>query len=331
MNGICTLANDQVYHQLVALLNSIEVFMGSIPVCVYPYDSNISQIAAEIAQRPHVQLYSDAISIQHWDRFSRQVWDLYPTARQHWKSSDPNFYYRIGTHRRLCAFDAPFDRFLYMDADTILLNSVDLIFNQLDQQDWIIYDFQFKDLSHVYNQTSRLAQVFSEAQLSNIFCSGFYASRQGIFSPAQQNWLMSELKSGDAEILYPMAPDQTVLNYMVMKSNLSSYNFALELPFAQRTGCCVTSPDFVAQDNLLFDRGNQLTYLHYIGLSSSLFNRICRGENIDFPYRDLFLHYRYLSEPKNRPIFTGQPILHDALPKMQERILQKLKLKSAIR
>jgi len=39
INGICTLANDQVFNQLVALLNSIEVMLGKdFPVCVYPYD-----------------------------------------------------------------------------------------------------------------------------------------------------------------------------------------------------------------------------------------------------------------------------------------------------
>ena len=326
MNGICTLANDRVYHQLIALLNSIEVFMGDVPVCVYPYDGNTSRIAAEIAKRPNVQLYTDSTSIQHWDCFSRQVWDIHPTARQRWRNSSPDFYYRVGTHRRFCAFDAPFDRFLYMDADTILLNSADFIFSQLDQQDWITYDFQFKDLSHVYDQTPRLTQVFSDVQLSNIFCSGFYASRQGIFSSVQQDWLLSELQTGDAEFLYPMAPDQTVLNYMVMKSKLSTYNFALQLPPEQGTGCCVTSPGFVAQDNLLFDRNNRLTYLHYIGLSSSLFNRLCQGENVDFPYRDLFLHYRYLSEPENRPIFIDQAISHDTPLGMRSRILRKLKL-----
>ncbi len=300
--------------------------MKDIPVCVYPYDDNTSKIAAEIAKRPNVQLYSNLASIQHWDRFSRKVWDTHPTARRYWKNNDLNFYYRVGTHRRFCAFDAPFDRFLYLDADTILLNSVDFIFNQLDQQDWVVYDFQFKDLSHVYTRTSHLAQVFSDAQLTNIFCSGLYASRQGIFSAEQQNELILQLETGDAEILYPMAPDQTILNYMVMKSNLSTYNFGLELPPEQRTGCCVTSPGFKVQDNLLYDRGNQLTYLHYIGLSSSLFNRVCQGENIDFPYRDLFLHYRYLSEPENRPMFTGQSMSYDAPARMPERILKKLKL-----
>jgi len=92
-----------------------------------------------------------------------------------------------------------------------------------------------------------------------------------------------------------------------MRSNFSIYNLALQLPKEERTGCCVTSPHFQALDNILYDQGNRLTYLHYIGLSSSLFTRLCSGENLDFPYRDIFLHYRYLYEPSQRPIFTDSP------------------------
>jgi hypothetical protein len=66
MDGICTLASDQVYDQLVALLNSIEAIMGpETPVCVYPYNEDTSKIAAEIARRPHVQR-SDGIILQKW-------------------------------------------------------------------------------------------------------------------------------------------------------------------------------------------------------------------------------------------------------------------------
>jgi hypothetical protein len=327
MDGICTLANDQVYHQLVALLNSIEVFMGlDMPICVYPYDNNTSQIAAEIARRPNVQLYADQASIQQWDGFVQQVWDTHPTARQCWKNSDSTFYYRAGTHRRFCAFDGPFDRFLYMDADTILLNSIGFIFNQLEQQDWVTYDFQFKDLSHVYDVAApRLPQLFSAQRLqSEIFCSGFYAAKKDLFGSERRDWLLSELQSGDAEVLYPMAPDQTVLNYMVMKLNLLNYNFALKLPSDQKTGCCITSARFEVQDHLLFDRGNRLTYLHFIGLSSSLFNRVCEGENINFPYRDLFLHYRYLHESSSRPALDGKARPHNIAPSIPTRILKKL-------
>lgn len=334
INGICTLANDQVFNQLVALLNSIEVMLGKdFPVCVYPYDDRTHRIAAEIAHRPNVQLYDNHDSMQDWDQFVRDVWDAHPTARQCWsktnpKFHDPAFYHRVGTHRRFCAFDGPFDRFLYMDADTVLLNSVEFIFQQLEKSDWVVYDFQFKDATHVYEvESPKLNRLFGPDRIqTEIFCSGLYASKRNLFDAEKRAWLLSELRSGDAEVLYPMAPDQTVLNYMVMKSGLALCNFALELPPAQRTGCCVTSPGFTEQNQLLYDRGNRLTYVHYIGLSSSLFNRICSGENIEFPYRDLFLHYRYLHEPEQRPRFTHKSRPYDIPSNLQNRVLRKLGL-----
>ena len=329
VDGICTLANDQVFNQLVALLNSIEAIQGTdFPVCVYPYDDRVEKIKAEIARRPNVQLYCDRDSMQRWDQFVRDVWDTHPTARQRWGNSDPNFYHRVGTHRRFCAFDGPFDRFLYMDADTLLLDSVEFIFQQLEQTDWVVYDFQFKDPTHVYEVDSpKLNQLFSPDRIqTEIFCSGLYASKQNLFNAEKRSWLLSELRSGDAEVLYPMAPDQTVLNYMVMKSGISLCNFALALPSDQRTGCCVTSPGFTEHNHLLYDRGNRLTYLHYIGLSSRLINSVCEGENIEFPYRDLFLRYRYLHEPEKRPSFVQKPRPYGAPASFQKRVLRKLGL-----
>lgn len=329
MDGICTLANDHVYDQLVALLNSIEAIYGQeMPVCIYPYDNNTAQIAAEIAHRPNVQLYNNQDSIQQWDEFVRNVWDSHPTAQEHWQKIGSDKYYRVGTHRRFCAFDGPFDRFVYMDADTLLMSPLEPIFAQLNQNKWVVYDFQFKDLSHVYNASaSKLAELFTPEKLQKeIFCSGFYGSKKGIFDAEQKEWMLKNLQSGEASILYDMAPDQTILNYMVMRSGISSYNFAHQLSASEITGCCVTSSHFEARNNILYDKGNRLTYIHYIGLSSKLFSRVCAGENIDFPYRDIFLHYRYLHEPDLRPKLATKPKDYNVKASLAARVLKKLGL-----
>lgn len=327
MDGICTLASDQVYDQLVALLNSIEAIIGpETPVCVYPYNEDTSKIAAEIARRPHVQLYDNIESMERWDRFAKMAWDTHPTAKQRWLQAGSATYHRFGTHRRYCAFDGPFDRFLYMDADTLLMAPVDFIFTQLNESDCVVYDFQYKDPTHVYHVNSpKLNEVFAPPRIkTEIFCSGFYASKKDLFSEEQRNWLISKLKDGDADVLYPMAPDQTLINYMMMIGNFSVYNFALQLPSNQKTGCCVTSVNFQENDYILYDKGNRLTYIHYIGLSSKLFAKLCEGENIDFPYRDLFLYYRYLHEPEKRPELTGKSVAYNQPPNLQTKILRKL-------
>ena len=267
MDGICTLANDYVYDQLIALLNSIEAIEGKdTPVCVYPYDDRTEKIAAEIAKRPQVELYQNIDSIQTWDKFAASVWDAHPTAKKRWLKAGSTGYHRFGTHRRYCAFDGPFSRFIYMDADTLLMEDLQPIFAKLEEYDCVVYDFQYKDPTHVYEvSSSKLTEIFPEARIkTEIFCSGFYGSKKGLFDLAQREWLLEQLKKGEAEILYPLAPDQTIINYMMMKSGFSIYNLALNLSKKERTGCCVTSPHFTNQNNILYDRGNRLTYLHNI-------------------------------------------------------------------
>ncbi|NCS31121.1 MAG: sugar transferase [Microcystis aeruginosa F13-15] len=330
MDGICTLANDRVYDQLIALLNSIEVNGGkALPVCVYPYDDNIERIRAEIAQRPNVQLFDNQEIIERWDNFAKSAWEPHPTAKERWLKAGSRGYHRFGTHRRYCAFDGPFDRFIYMDGDTLLMSPLDRVFAQLDNYDCVVYDFQHKDITHVYEVTSpKLLEIFPQERLNQeIFCSGFYGSKKGLFDENHRDWLIEQLRTGEAEILYPMAPDQTIVNYMMMRSNFSIYNLALQLPKEERTGCCVTSPHFQALDNILYDQGKRLTYIHYIGLSSSLFTRLCSGENLDFPYRDIFLHYRYLYEPSQRPVFTGSPKPYQPpTPTFWQKVTRKLGL-----
>jgi hypothetical protein len=328
MDGICTLANDLVYDQLVALLNSIEVNVGQeIPVCVYPYDSQTDKIAAEIARRPNVQLYNEPKSIERWENFSKAAWQSHPTAFQRWPQSDNQSIYRLGMNRRYCAFDGPFDRFLYMDADTLLLGAIDLFWDKLNQYDCVVYDYQYKDPTHIYQLSSpKLTDIFTPERIqTEIFCAGIYAAKKGLFDAQRREWLISKLNQGEAEILYPMAPNQSLLNYMIMRAKIPFYNIALHTPKEQRVGNCVTDLKFVEQDHLLYDKGYRLIYLHYIGLSSRLFRRVCGGENIDFPYRNIFLHYRYLQEPEKRPQFKGEPIWYHQPPSLAQRVRRKLK------
>jgi hypothetical protein len=208
------------------------------------------------------------------------------------------------------------------------MQPLDFIFDQLDHHDFVVYDFQYKDPSHIYNLSSpKLIEIFSQERInSEIFCSGFYASKRGMFPPEQRDWIISELQSGESDILYMSAPNQSVLNYMRMKNNVSFYNFALNLPTGAATGNAVSSLHFENIDQVLYDKGNRLTYLHYIGLSSKLFSKVCNGENIDFPYRDIFLHYRYLHEPEKRPKFTTKAKAYNAPPSLGTKILRKLGL-----
>jgi hypothetical protein len=311
-DGIYILANDVVYDQLVALLNSLEVHAGNYPICILPYDDRLERVREEIKNRSNVEIFADASAIELWENFSEQVWKAHPNAFKIWEEKGISGVYRMGMHRRFCGFDGVFDRFIYLDADILVLNSLDYIFQQLDKSDFVTYDFQYKDPTHVYNVNSpQLANIFSKSRVdSEIFCAGMYGSKKGIFDAQKRNQLLSQLQGGDAEILYMNAPDQTILNYMVMSSGISSYNFSRNLPEDEVTGCCITSAHFEEKNYLLYDKGTRLTYLHYIGLSSSLFTSICAGENVGFCTTVIYRNKKSVrSLELNRKLTTHHPVL----------------------
>ncbi|WP_008311047.1 Npun_R2821/Npun_R2822 family protein [Leptolyngbya sp. PCC 6406] len=331
-NGIYTLANDVVYDQLVALLNSIEVNVGTnIPVAVIAYDDRIERVKQLVSQYPSVTLLEDPALYAPWEEFSYKVWETHPTALQQWAAKGIQGVNRLGMNRRYAAFDqaSPFERFIYLDGDTLVLSSLDRVFDQLQTHPLVVYDFQYKDPSHIYNvASSKLETIFPPERVGQeIFCAGFYGGQRGLFPPSQREFLVEQLATGDADVLYTSAPNQSVLNYMVMKSQIPVRNLAFELPENERTGNAVSSTHFQRRGACLYDNEAPLMYLHYIGVSSKCFQRLCSGENIDFPYRDIFLHYRYLKTPEERPVYKGRPEPCQKPPTRWQRLRQKISLK----
>lgn len=308
-NGIYTLANDVVYDQLVALLNSIEVNAGrEIPVCIIPYDERLDKVKAEVATRSNVTLFEDTASIAFWDEFTTQVWKNYPRAQTTWRNKGLPEVYRLGMHRKLCSLDGHFDKFIYFDADTLLMGPIDHIYKKLDEYDWVVHDFQYKsDLKYIFDGEKELIlKIFTEAQLqSQIFCAGWFASKHQVFPEMVLQTLLEQLKAGEANVMALGGPDQSLFNYMVLRSGISVYNFAYH--DSQVATGTHWSSKFDVVDNVLYDRGLPLTYLHYMSIGSSSFTRLCAGEDVDIPYRDVFLYYRYLKSPKERPLSFRRP------------------------
>jgi hypothetical protein len=309
INGIYTLANDIVYDQLVALLNSIEINAGrEIPVCVIPYDNRLEKVRAEIATRNNVTLFEDNNAIARWENFSTQAWKSHYRAQKLWQIKGLSPVYRLAMHRKLCAFDGGFEKFIYFDADTLLMGSVDNVFQKLDTHDWVANDFQYKsDIKYIFDASSELLeQVFGQEKLkSGIFCAGWFAGNQGVFDDAKLKDILDKLKAGEADVMALGGPDQSLFNYMVLRSDISYYNFCYD--DLENTPGNHWSSNFEVIDNILYDKERRLTYLHYMSVPSSKFTSLCRGEDVDIPYKDIFLYYRYFKSPDSRPTVFNQP------------------------
>jgi hypothetical protein len=324
--GIYTLANDVVYDQLVALLNSIEANAGrEIPVCVIPYDERLDKVRAEIATRSNVTLFEDTASINRWEEFGASVWKAHPRALQRWKERGITGIFRLERHRKLCCLDGLFDKFIFFDADTLLMKPLDTVYQKLDEYDWLINDFQYKsNLTYIFDwEEEKLQKIFGKENIKNhIFCSGWFASKKNIFSDNMLSDLLEKLAAGEADGLAWADSDQTVLNYLVLRSGISYYNYAY---YGEGTGCHWSS-NFDIVDNILYDQGQAITYLHYMSVSSSEFTRLCAGEDVNIPYRDVFLHYRYLKSPEERPKNFRRPSQFISLQKTTSNFLyQKAK------
>ncbi|MBN3891925.1 MULTISPECIES: Npun_R2821/Npun_R2822 family protein [unclassified Nostoc] len=323
IDGIYTLANDVVYDQLVALLNSIEANAGrEIPVCVIPYNDQLEKVKAEIASRDNVTLFENSDSIAYWEDFGSRIWKAHPRALKLWREYGLPENYRIERHRKLCCLDGPFDKFIFFDGDTLLMKSLDDVYQKLDEYDWITNDFQYRsDLNYIFNWTEdKLAKIFPIEDIRNqIFCSGWFASKKGVFNDANLATLLANLEAGEADALAWADSDQTVLNYLVLRSGISYYNYAYH---GKATGCHWTSK-FDVVDNILYDQGQKLTYLHYMSVSSSAFTRLCGGEDVDIAYRDVFLYYRYLKSPEKRPQSFKRPSRLTLLQKSTSSFIQQ--------
>jgi len=301
-NGIYTLANDFVYDQLVALLNSIEANVAAeVPVCVIPYNDQLDKVRAEVATRSNVTLFDDTESISRWENFAIQAWKSHEKAQQVWQARGASEASRLSRHRKFCCFDGPFERFIYFDADTLSMGSIDHVFQKLDEYDWVTNDFQYKSqLHHIFDYPEpELLKLFSAVVLkSHIFCSGWFASKKGVFNSTRIADLLEKLQSGEANILSLRCIDQPLLNYLVLRSGIPYFNYAFHGDEA--TGSHWSS-QFEDRNHVLYDRGKPITYLHYMSVGSEKFTQLCKGEDVEIPYQDLFLHYRYLKTPQARP------------------------------
>jgi hypothetical protein len=329
---VYTLANDTVLHQLVALLHSLQANAGAWPVCVIPYDDRVDGVTRELARHPGVTLWEDAEVLGRWDDFAARAWHTHPTAPALWRARrEPGGLHRFGVHRRFAAFDGPFERFVYLDADVLVFASLAPFFDELSTHAFVTYDDQFRAPRHVFDiRSPRLEPLFGAARLdAQIFCSGVFAARRGLFDDSRREWLLERLADGEAEVLYPWAPCNALLNYMVLRSGIHNHNRYRDGPPAGGIATCVTAPHLQRRSGHLFDGDRPLPFLHYIGVPPSAFNRLCDGRNVAFPYRDLFLHYRYLDAPERTPRLTGRPRAYNARPPIWRRLLRRVRRASA--
>ncbi|MEM1368890.1 MAG: Npun_R2821/Npun_R2822 family protein [Cyanobacteria bacterium P01_H01_bin.15] len=338
--GIYTLANDVVFDQLIALLNSIEKNVGSkLPICVIPYDDRLEKVKQGIAEYPQVSLFSDQTSLRRWDEFATEIWNAHPEesnptrTRPKWYTGRPRWY-RGKLQRKLCAFDGEFDVFAFYEADNLAMCSLERLFEKLETYDYVFDDWEHtKSLEHAALDIPLMekASFYTEEDIRpKLHCGSFWGSKKGFFSPDElQLYRKRLLEHREVEWINGNGfwDDVYLFNYLTFLSGRKQFNFTLSDKFSDKTGNIAGVDPFVQQNNVLFnEQGHKPIHrIHYMNYSSRDFARLCQGEDTKIRYQDVFLYYRYLHQPQIRPQTLHPPTLLTKADRFRELVWQRLK------
>jgi hypothetical protein len=329
--GIYTLANDAVLDQLIALLNSIEANVGSIPVCIIPYDDRVAQVKQAIADRPQVSLFDNAESIQRWETFAQEIWAAHPQGSQ--KSSASLVNVRKHAQRRYAAFDGEFEKFVVYDADCLAMKPLDEVFGKLDQ-----YDFVFDDWEHAkperaaalkFSPIERALKLTPEEIRAQIHCSSFFGSKRGLFDRQTLAGLQQKLVEQQEAAWINGVAEAFLFSYLTLRGEFSLFNFTLSPDEQNRTGNCADADPFVEKDQILYnaDGLKPIHRIHYMNYGAERFARLVQGEDVGIRYQEIFLCYRFLRNLDQKPDTLKSPDLWTQISRGSQTFTRKLQKK----
>ncbi|TVQ07382.1 MAG: methionine synthase [Leptolyngbya sp. DLM2.Bin27] len=278
--GIYITANDRVIDHAIACLNSIRAHDPTIPVMLIPYSDDYHQVAALLHRDYGVELYPDLAFIQ---RLSENLQAIFGA----------NFFARPNTFRKQACWFGPFERYLYIDTDVVVLSAIAQVLDHLDDYDFLCYDYQHRGGIHnVFGPAVIDQQVFTPAELTEVFNTGFWASKGGLLSESDLYEVFQDCAAHpDYFDFSEKTSDQPIINYLILKRVARRFNLVRQP--GGGPGSWAGSSHFVQTGMALSDPnvGKPLDYLHWAGY------RIQPG----CPYWDIWAYYRYLHDPDSRP------------------------------
>lgn len=282
--GIYITANDKVIEQAIALLNSIRYYDLDVPVYLIPFNDDYQKIYATLNEKHSVQIFPDLDFVY---QFTQKVAEIF----------DRDFLALPNKMRKLVVWFGPLDEFLYIDTDIVVFDKIVNVLDYLSEYGFICCDYHHagRGLQDIFSPQIREKGIFSEDQLSDVFNSGFWASKKGTISETQMYELLQECSQHREYFDFSrQVTDQPILNYIILKSIPHRFNL-VKIP-GGGAGSWAGSKHFQEKDRALYDGEKRLQYIHWAGIA------IKPGA----PYHELWEYYRYLNEPKPTPTSTAE-------------------------
>lgn len=272
--GVYFLANNKVFEQTVAFLRSFRTYNPNLPLCLIPYNDDYEQIAA-LKDTYHFSIFNDAELLKKCDEIS--------VAFHGWV---------VGAYRKLATWEGMFESFLYIDVDTVVVDSVDFAFEHLKHGQYVASHSNLPDIRRwVWKDSIYETDILTPPQIAYSANTGFFASSRGLF-PIKH--CLAKMAGGLVlrDKMELLCMEQPFLNYLVVTSGYTftslltlndagiSPGIPLEFwagtPGARVEGGKISSP---------WDR--PVFLVHWAGIWQSC-------NDLDkLPYRELWEYYRH--------------------------------------
>ena len=296
MRGIYIVGNDKVVENSIALLNSIRLYDPTVPIFLIPFNEDYKTIAAVLQTKHNVQLFPDLALI---DRLMERVAQTF----------DRNFLALPNKMRKIVQWFGPLDEFLYIDTDIVVFEKIADVLDYLDEVEFLCCDYHFsgRKLTDIFSPIVQEQGIFTNEQLQGVFNSGFWATKKSIFTEDRLFALLEECANHREYFDFShQTTDQPLLNYLILKATTRRINLAQHIP--NEPGNWGGSPHFEERDQVLYDKGKRLRYLHWAGI----------GMEPGAPYYDVWEYYRYWGEtPPPRPIKPKPSLWSSAKQKLK--------------
>lgn len=295
--GVYFMADDKVIDQVIAFLNSVRCHNPSVSLCLIPFSDDIAALRG-LADRYSFAIFHENSWLARCDQVSAA---LHGSVVHH--------------YRKLAAWYGVFDRFIYIDIDTIILGDITFVCDLLTQYDVIT---SHSDLPAATRWTWR-AKAFKEPMLSE--CNLGFAANTGFLASRTSaiKWEVIEQAAERARAVRQYmsleCKEQPFLNFVITTSGLRYVSLlVLASMFAERGVTGLIPTEFwagirgaIVKEGRLYPPGIRppVLLVHWAGQwlptrvdrAVNWLNRTIRGHvpacpRRALPYKELWLFYR---------------------------------------
>ncbi|MEJ8811791.1 hypothetical protein WKW77_11990 [Variovorax ureilyticus] len=284
--GLYVLGNDGAIEWLRAMIPSIRRWSPHANVHLVPYDERLSK-TRQLCQEHGVEILEDS-DFETYDQIGKT---LAPESRNVQKMF----------RKMACFLDGPYERFAYLDADTICLAPVEIYDTAIRSMGQVVLYEGGGDLDYCYPRDP-LRSLMQHKYKTAAFNAGFFAGVKGLFSIDEARTWARELAQHKSEC-WQEGMDQPFINYCVDKSGVKrvSLTDALGKPTGFWAHGLQTDLDPAAVDASNVTPGTYRPVIHWATFQVKPY----------MPLRKLWRHYRLLTSTlSERLIYFGA---HDVL------------------